>query len=132
MVVIEEPSLSKASCVLRSVIVASLPEVERTLRDLVRRLEDSSVDASSLPEERFLVVAIRDLDHTFTARLTQGKIYDLQSAEPSGDEDVKISVSSDDLIALTSGRMGVTTAMLTGKLRVDAGVRDLLAIRQLF
>lgn len=85
-----------------------------------------------MPERRTLLVQVKDLDESFTAVFAAGSIKDLKRAASSGDEDVTISVGSDDLIALATGRMGVAGAMLTGRLRVDAGVRDLLLIRQLF
>ncbi len=112
--------------------VATAAEVDRTLKDLVRRLDEAAVDANSLPESRTLAVLIKDLGVSYTAQFGAGRISALAKAEPLGDEDVRIVVGSDDLIALATGRMGVGGALLMGKLRVDAGARDLLLLRHLF
>lgn len=114
--------------------VASAADVDKTLRDLVRRLNDAEInDEAQMPEgSRTLVVAIRDLDITYTCLFANGRIEKLRKIEATGDEDARITVSSDDLIALASGKMGVGGALLTGRLRIDAGMRDLLMLRQLF
>jgi len=112
--------------------VASEEEVDRTLHDLVRRLEQADVGSRSLPERRSLAVFIKDLDVSYTAMFGEGVISDLVKEEPTGNEDVRIFVSGDDLVALASGRMGVSGALLTGRLRVNAGMSDLLLLRHLF
>lgn len=114
--------------------VASADDVDRTLKELVRRLNGAKLeDGAQMPEgSRSLVVSIRDLDITYTCVFAGGRIDKLRKAEPAGDEDARITVSSDDLVALASGKMGVGGALLTGRLRVDAGMRDLLMLRQLF
>ncbi|MHB8511415.1 MAG: SCP2 sterol-binding domain-containing protein [Actinomycetota bacterium] len=113
--------------------MASEADVDRTLKELIRKLDDASVKERALPEKRKLRMQIRDLDLVYIANFGSGRITGLKrSQEEPGDEDVRISVGSDDLVALASGRMGVASAMLTGRLRIDAGVRDLLLIRQLF
>lgn len=112
--------------------VATEDVVDRTLRDLVRRLETADVGRRSLPERRSLAVFIKDLDVSYTAVFGDGVISDLAKGEPAGNEDVRIFVSSDDLISLASGKMGVGGALLTGRLRVDAGMSDLLMLRHLF
>lgn len=112
--------------------MASEAEVEATLNDLISRLDEAGVERRSLPDRRTLAVLIKDLDLTYTAVFGGGKISALEQRTPSGDEDVRISVASDDLVALASGRMGVGGALLTGRLRVDAGVSDLFLLRQLF
>jgi predicted lipid carrier protein YhbT len=113
--------------------VATPAEVDRTLKDLVRRLAGASPQTRSTPSgERKLVVIIPDLELVYTGAYSAGAISSLRKARPNGEEDVKITVSSDDLIALADGRLGVGSALLWGKLRVEAGARDLLLLRQLF
>lgn len=112
--------------------VATEEEVDQTLHALARRLADAQVEHRSLPERRSLAVFIKDLDVTYTAVFGEGMISDLVRRPPAGNEDVRIHVSSNDLIALANGRMGVGGALLTGKLRVDAGMSDLLLLRRLF
>jgi putative sterol carrier protein len=120
--------------VVRFRAVASAADVDKTLKDLVRRLNGAKIeDGAQIPEgSRSLVIAIRDLDLTYTCVFAEGRIDRLKKAEAAGDEDARITVTSDDLVALASGKMGVGGALLTGRLRVDAGMRDLLMLRQLF
>lgn len=112
--------------------VATEDQVDTTLRDLVRRLSEADVGRRSLPERRSLAVFIKDLDVSYTGVFGDGIISDLERREPDGSEDVRIHVSSDDLISLATGKMGVGGALLTGRLRVDAGMSDLLLLRRLF
>jgi putative sterol carrier protein len=120
--------------VVRFGAVATAADVDKTLKDLVRRLNGAEIDhGAQMPEgSRSLVVAIRDLDITYTCVFANGRIESLKKGQASGDEDARITLSSDDLIALASGKMGIGGALLTGRLRVDAGMRDLLMLRQLF
>lgn len=120
--------------VLRCGAVATSAEVDRTIKRLVRRLSDATRDPkATLPRgERSLAVVIPDLDLVYTGSFSSGAISNLRKGGPAGDEDVKVTVSSDDLVALADGRLGVAGALLWGKLRVDAGARDLLLLRQLF
>lgn len=112
--------------------MATASEVDRTLKQLVKRLDEASLEPGNLPEKRSLVVFIRDLDITYTAVFGGGRITALKKRDAEGDEDVRISLSSDDLASLANGKLGVGGALLTGRLRVDAGARDLLLLRQLF
>jgi hypothetical protein len=114
--------------------VATRAEVDRTLKKLVKRLDSADLDGASLPEEqRTIVCRITDLDIAFRADYAAGRIRKLREV-PSGTEggDVRISVSSDELIALADGKSSLPMALLFGRIRVDAHARDLLLLRQLF
>jgi putative sterol carrier protein len=45
---------------------------------------------------------------------------------------IRLEMSSDDLLALVDGRLNLATAWATGRVRVHAGVRDLIRLRSLF
>jgi predicted lipid carrier protein YhbT len=113
--------------------VATRAQVERTLDELISRLHDADVSDRSLPAERTLLCHISDLSLWYRGTFSEGRISGLvavKKAPPRGD--VVITVSSDDLVALSEGRLSPVFAFLSGKLRVDAGARDLMLIRQLF
>jgi putative sterol carrier protein len=40
-------------------------------------------------------------------------------------------LTSDDLVALTDGQLNVASAWATGRLRVDASIKDMLRLRAL-
>lgn len=44
---------------------------------------------------------------------------------------VRIRAASDDLVALVDGEMTFVSAYLSGRIRVDAGVADMLQIRRM-
>jgi hypothetical protein len=114
--------------------VATREEVDRTLRELVGRLDGADLDGASLPEQKKTIVCeITDLDLIYRAEYGAGRIRKLRVTRTASDEaDVRLSVSSDELIALAEGRSSLPMALLMGRIRVDAHARDLLLLRQLF
>lgn len=111
--------------------MATQAQVERTLKDLIKRFNGAEFDDKSLPEDRVLVCHIRDHDISYRSTLHAGR---LNSMEKNDDMDahVRITVASDDLLALSEGRLSPVFAFLSGRLRVDANARDMLILRQLF
>jgi len=120
------------SAILRR--VATQEEVDRTLRKLVKRLDGAELDGASLPENaRTILCIISDLDLMYRADYTGGRIKKLRVVKTSdGAADVKITVGSDELVALADGKSSLPMALLFGRIRVDANARDLLLLRQLF
>jgi hypothetical protein len=46
--------------------------------------------------------------------------------------DIRLTMSSDDLVALTDGRLSFGPAWASGRIKLEAGLRDLLRLRKLF
>jgi predicted lipid carrier protein YhbT len=113
--------------------VATPQEVDRVLKTLVKRLDGADLDGASLPETtRSLLVIIPDLQLTYTAEYSGGRIRKLKAVKTQDRADVKITVGSDELVALADGKTSLPMALLFGRIRVDANARDLLLLRQLF
>jgi len=113
--------------------VASAEAVDRTLKKLVKRLDGADLDGASLPEnERSILVVITDLELVYRAEYSGGRIRKLRLVKNEVPSDVKISVGSDELVALADGKSSLPMALLFGRIRVDAHARDLLLLRQLF
>lgn len=114
--------------------VATREKVDRTLRELVGRLDGAELDDAKLPSDtRTIVCVITDLDVVYRAEYTKGRIRKLRTVKTDGDgADVRITVVSDELVALAEGRSSLPMALLFGRIRVDANARDLLLLRQLF
>ena len=112
--------------------MATLEECELALRTLMERLAEVDPDVRrKYAVERTVACKVPDLDVVFLARFDDdGTLQDLQTAD-SGKAQVKLSASSDDLIALIEGRLGVPSAWATGKLKIDASMLDLLKLRAL-
>lgn len=114
--------------------MASREAVDRTLRELVGRLDGAELNDAKLPSEaRSIVVLVPDLDVVYRAEYTKGRIRKLRAVKAdTGEADVRITVVSDELVALSEGRSSLPMALLFGRIRVDANARDLLLLRQLF
>ena len=113
--------------------MASADEVDRTLKKLVKRLDGADLDGASLPENaRTILCVITDLDLIYRADYAGGRIRKLRAVKTETPSDVRISVGSDELVALADGRTSLPMALLFGRIRVDANARDLLLLRQLF
>ena len=116
--------------------MATRQQVERTLRELVARLDAGGGPAGgslarSLPARWVLALRVTDLDAEYWAELRQGRMGPVHRGTPPGEADVRIAAASDDLVALADGRLGVVPAYLGGRIRVEAGLRDLLRLRDL-
>lgn len=113
--------------------MASKEEVERRLRDLIARLGRSDDGARelgrALPERRILSLRVSDLGVDYWTELEGGRFGELQ--EGSRDRDILVTASSDDLVGLVEGKGSLFSAYLSGRVRVDASVSDLLRFRKL-
>jgi len=116
---------------LSSASVATPGQVEAAIRSLAQKLADADPDPGSVPERTILCV-LTDLDTAYWAELKGGRLDGLRPAEPTERADARITAKSDDLCALVEGRLGVTSAFFTGKIRIDAPVTDLLLLRRIF
>ena len=111
--------------------MATLDECTAALQRLAEQLGD--VDAKTRDKhvlDRTLACRIPDLDVTFRADLRDGGLHDIRQADADGAH-IKLRVGSDDLVALTEGRLGFAGAWATGRIKVDASLSDLLRLRTL-
>lgn len=81
--------------------------------------------------ERSVSCKVYDLDVVFVGRISEDGLSDVHTDEADKAQ-VRLSCSSDDLIALIDNRLAAPAAFATGRLRVQAGPMDLLRLRQLF
>jgi hypothetical protein len=110
--------------------VADRAHCEAALRGLADRLD--MLARSGRPPaapDRTLSCRLPDLGISYTAELRAGALRDI--AEDSRPAQITFTLTSDDLLAITSGQLSVTTAWATGRLKVEASVRDLLRVRSL-
>ncbi len=112
-----------------------MKEVEAKLRELVSRLDsaDPKVQAElakALPAPRVLQMDVPDLDASFWTELAGGRMSELRSGTP-GNADIRITADSDDIIAMIDGTKPLFSSYLSGRIRVQAGLSDLMALRRL-
>ena len=84
--------------------------------------------------DRSLSCRLTDLDQVLLGRLSAGAVRDMQ-AVPDGPSvpkaDIRLTMTSDDLMALTCGELSFAKAWSSGRLKLDAGIRDILRLRSL-
>lgn len=111
--------------------MASLQESRAALDELASRLHgyDAEERKKNVPD-RILALTLLDHDYTFKGRLHEGHLIDIDEDIPEK-ADVRLVMTSDDLIALTNGELNFAHAWATGKIRLDASIRDLLRLRSM-
>lgn len=84
--------------------------------------------------DRTVSCRITDLDQVVQGRLVNGHAQDMASV-PAGPgvpkADIRITTSSDDLLALTAGELPFGSAWASGRVKLEAGLRDMLRLRAL-
>jgi hypothetical protein len=115
--------------------VATKQQVERKLRELIRRLDKAGGDvhgslAEALPERRILYVIVPDLDASWWTEMAGGKMKGLHRGVPDR-TDIKVRVDSDQLVDLMDGRRSLFSSYLAGKVKIEASLSDLLRLRKL-
>jgi hypothetical protein len=85
--------------------------------------------------ERTVSCKIPDLDVTFhgtlkDARLLNVTSYDDGAAAPQAQ--IRLVISSDDLLKLVDGNLNFISAWTSGRIRVNASFGDLLKLRKIF
>jgi hypothetical protein len=113
--------------------MATTRECEGALRALAARLDEAARShPEARPPDRTVQCTIPDLSTAFTGVLRGGALHDIAEREPTGSRaEVMFTIASDDLIALVDGRLGFATAWTTGRLKINASIRDLLRVRSL-
>lgn len=83
--------------------------------------------------DRSLSCHITDLDVTFTGRLENGRIAvtDTSPGPPREKAQIRMAMTGDDLVAMVEGRLHFAKAWAAGRVRLEAGFRDLLRLRTL-
>jgi SCP-2 sterol transfer family protein len=108
--------------------------MDQCLTALEGILEDLASNPAAADLDRSLSCTITDLDQVVTARLAQRKIRDMSVAPPGTAvprADIRLAMSSDDLVALTDGRLSFGPAWMSGRVKLEAGLRDLMKLRKL-
>ena len=109
--------------------MASKEACEAALSDLAQRLDgvpDSMQRRHAV--DRTISCHLPDLQLTYSGRLADGVLCDITD-EPCPAAQIRLTVSSDDLVAVTNGDLPFTNAWTSGRLRVEASMLDMLRLR---
>lgn len=111
--------------------MATVEECEAAMHELAKRMQ--SPEAAGMRGkvvERSVSCTLTDLGVTFAGDLRDGGIQDIRQVEgPSGN--IKLTTTSDDLVAMVDGSLNFAKAWSAGRLKVDASIFDLLKLRSL-
>ncbi|TML28708.1 MAG: SCP2 sterol-binding domain-containing protein [Actinobacteria bacterium] len=80
--------------------------------------------------DRPLACTIKDLGVAFHGRLLDGRLVDLADGDDPKAR-IRLTATSDDLIALVNGQLDFARAWTSGRVSVNANPFDLLKLRKL-
>lgn len=72
-----------------------------------------------------------DLGLIFLTRIHEGGLDDFQLVHDADSAQVRLTVKSDDLVALAGDELHVAKAWATGRLKIEASLGDLLRLRKI-
>ncbi|GAA2418274.1 hypothetical protein GCM10010420_55930 [Streptomyces glaucosporus] len=114
--------------------MATTEQCRAALERLARNLADAEGDVrSAAAVERSVSCHLTDLDTTFAGRLVHGRIEDMTTVPgpPPERAQIRLVMTGDDLVSLVEGRLDFARAWARGRVRLEAGLRDLLRLRSL-
>jgi predicted lipid carrier protein YhbT len=111
--------------------MATVEETRAALERIATRLTD--VDPGELAKhvvERTISCRVPDLGLVFLTRIHAGGLDDFE-IDNANDAQVRLTVNSDDLVALADDELNVAKAWATGRLKIEASLGDLLRLRKI-
>ncbi|MEU7000695.1 SCP2 sterol-binding domain-containing protein [Nonomuraea sp. NPDC046570] len=114
--------------------MATVDECRAALTKLVAQFDEiGEEDRAKHVVERTVSCRITDLGLMFHGRLHHGGLDPFTEGPPADGKpaDVKVTIASDDLIALVDGELDLARALLGGRVKIDASFGDLLRLRRL-
>lgn len=119
--------------------MATQEQCETALTAVAERLSGEQNASKPKLDERTLSCTVTDLGLVYRGRLHAGKLADVRLASPAGtapaDEtspaQLRLSLASDDLVALSVGELDFAKAWLKGRVKLEASFADLLRLRSL-
>jgi predicted lipid carrier protein YhbT len=115
--------------------VATVKQCRSAINRLARHVDEVDHETRSrLLPRRTVLCKVKDLDVAFSARIDEAGVHDIAQVPPAELEptaDVRVSIMSDDLIALADGEDEFISAWLHGRVQVSAPMRDMLRLRAL-
>jgi hypothetical protein len=113
--------------------MASAEECREALQNLTGRLgEMDAQDRSSFFANRSFSCYVTDLGITFMTRFTESGAEPVKEAGPDEPPaDIRITASSDDTVALAAEPGNIARMWMSGRVKIQASLRDLLALRRL-
>jgi hypothetical protein len=110
----------------------SAEECRTALQKLAGRLSElSPAERDQYFGNRTMSVAIPDLGVTFVTRLGSGDDPVREAAPGEPPADIRLTAKSDEVVALAGQPMNIARAWMSGRIKIEASVKDLFRLRRL-
>lgn len=110
--------------------MASVEDCDAAFRTFADRLSTSNNNKHS-DLDRTLTCRLPDIGVIFAGRLHDGRLTDIRQVDDAKAQ-VKLTMSSDELVDLVEGRSKFASAWASGRIKIDARVFDLIKLRSVF
>ena len=108
--------------------------IDQCMTALKGILGDLAANPAAEALDRSLSCRLTDLDQVVLGRLGSGAVREVRVV-PDGPDvpkaDIRLTMTSDDLVAMTDGRLHFGKAWASGRVKLEAGLRDILRLRKL-
>jgi hypothetical protein len=113
--------------------MATAEECREALQALTGRLSEMNAqDRSSFFSNRSFSCYVTDLNITFLTSITENGAEPVKEAGPDEPPaDIRITASSDDTVTLAATPANIARMWMAGRVKIQASLRDLLALRRL-
>ena len=112
--------------------MTSAEECRTALQKLAGRLSELNPDQrEQYFGNRTLSVAIPDLGVTYVTVLGSGDDPVREAAPGDPPADIRMTANSDEVVALAEQPMNIARAWMTGRVKIEASVKDLFRLRRL-
>lgn len=111
-----------------------MASVEQCISALEGILGDLAANPAAAGLDRSLSCHLTDLRQFILGRLAAGAVHDLHVVPenpPPPKADIRLAMTSEDLVALTGGDLNFGKAWASGRISFSAGIRDMLRLRTL-
>jgi len=108
--------------------VATIEECRAALEEFAAKLGGMDESAKSLV--RTVSLRVPDLDTTFHGTLRTGAL-EAVTTEPRDRAQIRLTIGSDDFVALVAGELNFASALARGRVKIEASFRDMLMLRKL-
>jgi hypothetical protein len=112
--------------------MASADECRAALQKLAERLSEVSPDQrEQYFGNRTMSVAVPDLGITYVTRLGAGEDPVREAAPGDPPADIRLTAASNEVLALAEQPMNIARAWMSGRVKIEASVKDLFRLRRL-
>ena len=112
--------------------MASAEECRVALQKLAGRLSElSQGERDQYFGNRTISVTVPDLATRFVTRLGQGDDPVHEAAPGDPPADIRMTANSDEVLALAEQPMNIARAWMSGRVKIEASMKDLFRLRRL-